>query len=169
MQVKGLSIEHEKLAVAHSHSAMEPSPLDSPTRRKQLKVLKEEADAATATGTPHQSSPSPSSAYSPAMSPYLHHYRPYERAAYEHKRPLRSPSELLQESVRASVLRDGKAAARPSSPMSLAYRPSSGQHEADGPPENRFDPDAATALICPEAKSNDQCQDPGCPEGTRSL
>lgn len=174
LQVKGLSIEHEKLAVAHSQTNMD-SPLDSPTSRKQLKVMKDDGDG--------QSMPSPS--YSPAMSPYMHphHYRQYEQrlpatgASFDHKRPLRSPNEMLQESVRASVLRDGSKAGRPPSPgpMSLAYRPSSSsscslppQPEADAPPENRFDPDpAATALICPESNTAEHCQDPGCPEGTR--
>lgn len=161
------------------------NPLDSPTSRKQLKVMKEEIDGSNV----HQSSPSPSS-YSPAMSPYMHphHYRQYEQrlpqsgASYDHKRPLRSPNELLQESVRASVLRDGSKGCRPSSPssggpMSLTYRPPSSsscslpqQHEADAPPENRFDPDpAATALICPESNTNEQCQDPGCPEGITNI
>lgn len=86
---------------------------------------------------------------------------------------------MLQESVRASVLRDGSKAGRPGSPepMSLAYKPSSSsmctmpqQPEADAPPENRFDPDpAATALICPESKTADQCRNPGCPEGKQQL
>lgn len=181
--MKGLSIEHEKLAVAQSQTTMDTS-LDSPTSRKQLKVMKEEIESSP--NLP-QSSPSPSS-YSPAMSPYMHphHYRQYEQrmpttgASFEtaHKRPLRSPSEMLQESVRASVLRDGSKAGRPPSPgpMSLAYRPSSSsssslpqQPEADAaPPENRFDPDpAATALVCPESNSIDRCNDPDCPEDLR--
>ncbi|KAJ8943845.1 hypothetical protein NQ314_009612 [Rhamnusium bicolor] len=178
LQVKGLSIEHEKLAVAQSVTAMDTS-LESPAR-KHLKVLKEDLDN-NASNSHHQSSPSPS--YSPTVSsPYMHphHYRydqrmPTTGTSFE-KRPLRSPNEILQESVRASVLRDGsKAAGRPSSPgpLSLAYRPSSSssnlpsQPEADAPPENRFDPDPATALICPESNNADRCQDPGCPEDLR--
>lgn len=190
IQVKGLSIEHEKLAVAKSRadSNMDTTTaLDSPTARKHLKLIKEEMDPQPSS-LPPQSSPSHSS-FSPAMSPYMypHHYRQYEQrlpstgAAFEplHKRPLRSPNELLQESVRASVLRDGSKAGRPTSPgpMSLAYRPSSSsscslppQPEADAPPENRFDPDpAATALICPESNTANHCQDPGCPEGIYAL
>ncbi|KAJ8979564.1 hypothetical protein NQ317_012953 [Molorchus minor] len=114
--------------------------------------------------------------------PYMHphHYNRYDQrmpptsSANFEKRPLRSPNEILQESVRASVLRDGsKAAGRPGSPgpLSLAYRASSsnlpGQPEADAPPENRFDPDQATALICPESNNSERCQDPGCPEDLR--
>ncbi|XP_063922457.1 zinc finger protein chinmo-like isoform X2 [Zophobas morio] len=185
LQVKGLSIEHEKLAVAQSHSNMDTT-LDSPTSRKHLKVLKEEME--TSSSNHHQSSPSPS--YSPAMSPYMHphHYRQYEQrmpatgAAFESamKRPLRSPSETLHESVRASVLRDGSktttTSGRPGSPghgpLSLAFRPSSScslplQPEADAPPENRFDPDPATAVVCPESNTSECCQDTGCAEDLR--
>lgn len=143
-----------------------------------LQVLKEDIDN-NGSNSHHQSSPSPS--YSPTVSsPYMHphHYRYDQRmqntggTSFE-KRPLPSPNEILQESVRASVLRDGsKAAGRPGSPgpLSLSYRASSsnlpGQPEADAPSENRFNPDQATALICPESNTSDQCQDPGCPEGT---
>ncbi|XP_044266227.1 zinc finger protein chinmo-like isoform X1 [Tribolium madens] len=170
LQVKGLSIEHEKLAVAQSHM---DTTLDTP--RKHLKVLKEEMDTSS---SQQQSSPSPS--YSPAMSPYMHphHYRQYEQrmpatgAAFESamKRPLRSPSETLHE--RASVLRDGsKTAGRPGSPhgpLSLAFRPSLPlQPEADAPPENRFDPDPATAVVCPESNTSECCQDSGCAEDLR--
>lgn len=186
--MKGLSIEHEKLAVAQSHSNLDTS-LESPTSRKRLKVLKDEPDGSNT--NLHQSSPSPS--YSPAMSPYMHphHYRQYEQhlpgggsSSFDSsnssmKRPLRSPSEMLQESVRASVLRDGSKAGRPGSPepMSLAYRPSSStmgplpqQQEADAPPENKFNTDpAATALICPESKTSEHCRDPGCPEGIYTV
>ncbi|KAJ8960859.1 hypothetical protein NQ318_020157 [Aromia moschata] len=155
LQVKGLSIEHEKLAVAQSVTAMDTSTLESP--RKHLKVLKEEnMDNNGGGGGHHQSSPSPS--YSPTVpSPYMqhpHHYNRYEQrmpttggsgaaSAFE-KRPLRSPNDLLlQESVRASVLRDGsKAGGRPNSPggplsLAAAYRAASssnlpaGQSEAD--------------------------------------
>ncbi|KAF5289889.1 hypothetical protein FQA39_LY14951 [Lamprigera yunnana] len=180
LQVKGLSIEHEKLAVAQSQTNMDT--LDSPTTRKQLRVLNEDSDG---TNLQQQSSPSPS--YSPAMSPYMHphHYRQYDQriatsnnTSFEPstKRSLRSPNELLQETVRASVLRDGSKAGRPGSPgpMSLAYRPSSSsscslqQLETDGTSENRFNSETtATALICPESKTNDQCRDPGCPEDLR--
>lgn len=180
LQVKGLSIEHEKLAVAQSVTAMDTS-LESP--RKHLKVLNKEDLDNNGSNSHQQSSPSPS--YSPTVSsPYMHphHYRYDQRmqnagnAASFEKRPLRSPNEILQESVRASVLRDGsKAAGRPGSPgpLSLAYRPSSsssnlpGQPEADAPSENRFDPDPGTALICPESNTSDRCQDPGCPEDLR--
>ncbi|CAH0557309.1 unnamed protein product [Brassicogethes aeneus] len=177
LQVKGLSIEHEKLAVAQSQNSMLDTSLDSPSRKH---ARKEDLD--TSGSNHHQSSPSPS--YSPAMSPYMHPlYRGYEQrlptssAAYENplKRPLRSPNEILQESVRASVLRDGsKTMGRPGSPgpLSLAYRPPSSsscslptQHEADAPPENRFDPDPATA-ICPET-NNTENRDSGLAEDLR--
>lgn len=178
LQVKGLSIEHEKLAVAQSHPNMDTT-LDSTIPRRRLNQIKEEIDNANHNQQP-QSSPSPS--YSPAMSPYMHqHYRQYEQrapsggAAFENnmkQRGQRSPTEMQD---RASVLRDGKSG-RPSSPgpLSLAFRPSpnscnfsSSQPEADAPPESRFDPDPATALICPESNSANVCQDPGCPEDLR--
>lgn len=161
--------------------------LDSPTSRKHLKVLKEEMDTSSTSNNHHQSSPSPS--YSPAMSPYMHphHYRQYEQrmpatgAAFENsmKRPLRSPNDTLHESIRASVLRDGsKSSGRPGSPthgpLSLAFRPSSScslplQPEADAPPENRFDPDPATAVVCPESNTSECCLNTGCAEGSRNY
>ncbi|XP_028137110.1 zinc finger protein chinmo isoform X2 [Diabrotica virgifera virgifera] len=182
LQVKGLSIEHEKLAVAQSHNI---TPMDSGTDSpgKHIKVPKEEIDTPVSNTSHHQSSPSPS--YSPTMSPYMHphHYRPYEPrmatpgAPYGDnamKRPLRSPSDLMQDN-RVSVLRDGsKAVGRPGSPGQMcAYRPSSSlsnlpsQPGGDSPPESRFDPDPATALICPESNTLDRFQDPGCPEDLR--
>lgn len=39
------------------------------------------------------------------------------------------------------------------------------QPGGEDPPEGRFDPDPATALICPESNNSDKCQNPGCPEG----
>lgn len=67
LQVKGLSIEHEKLAVAQHQPPNQPlhdAPPESPTVRKH------KDDAAM-----HHPVSSPSS-YSPAMSPYYtHHYR----------------------------------------------------------------------------------------------
>lgn len=138
--------------------------MESPTSRSSGssggKPIKMEADM------PPQS---PSS-YSPAMSPYMHHYR----TAYD-RRPLRSPT--LQD--RASVLRDGSKAGRPQSPspMSLAYRPASRsslpqQPDADAALPDRFndnDPQA-TALICPPSENSNADhlhRDPGCPEDLR--
>ncbi|XP_023015122.1 chronologically inappropriate morphogenesis isoform X2 [Leptinotarsa decemlineata] len=193
LQVKGLSIEHEKLAVAQSHTVVSMDAAvggaDSPTR-KHIKIPKEEIETPVSNAH-HQSSPSPS--YSPAMSPYMHphHYRPYDSPRmpasappYDNsmKRPLRSsPNEVMQqqESVRVSVLRDGsKATGRPGSPpggghVSHPYRPSSSlsnlpsQPGGEDSPENRFDPDPATAMICPESSSLDRSQDPGCAEDLR--
>ncbi|KAL3280829.1 hypothetical protein HHI36_004060 [Cryptolaemus montrouzieri] len=191
LQVKGLSIEHEKLAVAQGHPNMETT-LDPTVPKKRLKILSEELENANnhqQQSQPHQSSPSPS--YSPSMSPYLqshHHYRQYDQripssgSAFENlnnmKRSQRSPTSEQSLQDRASVLRDGSKSGRPGSPgpLSLAYRPSPSSscpfpsqpsQEADAPPENRFDPDPATALICPESDSANMCQDPGCPEDLR--
>lgn len=53
----------------------------------------------------------------------------------------------------------------------VTYRASSStsnppsQPGSDDAPEARFNPDAATALICPESKTSENYQDPGCPEG----
>ncbi|XP_065163448.1 zinc finger protein chinmo isoform X2 [Atheta coriaria] len=163
LQVKGLSIEHEKL-VRSQMDTLGNGEMESPTSRSSGssggKPIKMEADM------PPQS---PSS-YSPAMSPYMHHYR----TAYD-RRPLRSPT--LQD--RASVLRDGSKAGRPQSPspMSLAYRPASRsslpqQPDADAALPDRFndnDPQA-TALICPPSENSNADhlhRDPGCPEDLR--
>lgn len=179
------------MAQSHSSSTMDTS-LDSATARKHLKMLKEDPDQAPTNSNLHQSSPSPS--YSPAMSPYMQshsHYRQYEQqqhmpggggggGSFESgsgmKRPLRSPNEMMQESLRESVLRDGSKAGRPGSPpdhMNLSYRPSSSsgcplpqQPEGDGARDNRFESDQpATALRCPESNNAERCRDPGCPEG----
>lgn len=138
-----MSIEHEKLAVAQSQSSGMDTSLESPTSRKPFKVLKDEQDGGGGGGSntssnpqqhqQHQSSPSPS--YSPAMSPYLQHphYRQYEQhmgggagaGGGGSLRSLRSPNEMLQESLRESVLRDGskQQGGRPGSPESLSmYR-----------------------------------------------
>lgn len=101
-QVKGLSIEHEKLAVVQGQEDAPNSSdkLDSPTGRKIARInssLKEVADSLNNNcgsessllqqraehNTPQMASPS-SIPYSPVLSPYMHqhHYRPpYERSA----------------------------------------------------------------------------------------
>lgn len=132
--MKGLSIEHEKLAVVqgqHTSSVGQDSQLDSPTGRKQAKLnsnnnsgSKETLEGGSGDQLLQQHHPSTSSSsYSPVMSPYMHppHYRPaYEQRlpasapppshydASPRKRHHRSSSEAIQDSaVRASVLRDG--------------------------------------------------------------
>ncbi|PNF36298.1 hypothetical protein B7P43_G05289 [Cryptotermes secundus] len=141
LQVKGLSVEHEKLAVVqgqHISSVGQDSQLDSPTGDQLLQ---------------HHPSTS-STSYSPVMSPYMHppHYRPaYEQRvpasapppshydASSRKRHHRSSSETVQDSaVRASVLRDGsKSRTVPEpekhSPISLAYRPVSQPQQPQEP------------------------------------
>ncbi|XP_067007600.2 broad-complex core protein isoforms 1/2/3/4/5 isoform X2 [Anabrus simplex] len=107
LQVKGLSIEHEKLAVVHGkHVSPESheSQLDSPTGRKLTKLnssgnsggnggTKEMLDgnpAADQLHPQHHASTSASASYSPVMSPYMHppHYRP----AYEQRVPASAPA-----------------------------------------------------------------------------
>ncbi|KAJ9592741.1 hypothetical protein L9F63_015579 [Diploptera punctata] len=156
LQVKGLSIEHEKLAVVqgqHSSSLGHDSQLDSPTGRKQSKInsISNSGTKETLEGgsgdqllQQHHASTS-SSSYSPVMSPYMHppHYRP----AYE-QRHHRSSSDTMQDTaaaIRASVLRDGRdgrdAKTRPPNesekhtPISLAYRPSVSQPQQPQEPE----------------------------------
>ncbi|KAL1501416.1 hypothetical protein ABEB36_006739 [Hypothenemus hampei] len=175
LQVKGLSIEHEKLAVAQSQrqraeeiEGVVQSQLDSPTR-KRFKILKEDNENNQSN---HQQQSSPSPSYSPKMSPYMsHHYpRPYERLSsssnpqYDMKHP-RSPNELVQEN-RASVLRDGSKRSASPNALSLSYgletdqtQPDNGMYETT--------PDRATALICRDSKNSNNCQDPGCPEDLR--
>ncbi|KAK3922674.1 Zinc finger protein chinmo [Frankliniella fusca] len=154
LQVKGLSIEHEKLALVQGQEDVPNSSdkLDSPTGRKIARInssLKEVADSLNNNcgsessilqqRAEHNSSQmaSPSSLpYSPVLSPYMHHYRPYnDRSSsttqpspsqgYDmpRKRHHRSPSDAIQETssaVRASVLRDGSRS-RPSSDPEMHY------------------------------------------------
>ncbi|XP_025836666.1 zinc finger protein chinmo isoform X2 [Agrilus planipennis] len=186
LQVKGLSIEHEKLAVAQSQPNIDSS-LESPTSRKPFRVLKDDSDQTSNMQQQQQHQPGSSPSYSPSMSPFMHpsQYRqqfdqrlPPTNTSFEtaqqQKRSLRSPNDMLQE--RASVLRDGKAATRPNSPppVSLGYRLSSSgscplpsPHDEGGNSEAHYHPDpSATSLVCPE-NASEHCQDPGCPEDLR--
>lgn len=100
LQVKGLSIEHEKLALVQGQDDVPNSSdkLDSPTGRKIARLnssLKEVADSLNNNcgsessllqqRAEHNQAPmaSPSSLpYSPVLSPYMHHYRPsYDRTS----------------------------------------------------------------------------------------
>ncbi|XP_054283752.1 zinc finger protein chinmo isoform X2 [Macrosteles quadrilineatus] len=117
LQVKGLSIEHEKMAEAQSDVKFEPR-LDSPSRAsKQSKTNTTESSKEQSEESPTNSMHPPStSSYTPVMSPYMHHYMhhydsrtgaPTPSSPYDslpRKRPHRSPSDS---SIRASVLRDG--------------------------------------------------------------
>ena len=149
-QVKGLSIEHEKLAMVHTqHSSptSHESPLDSPNNRTKPKLSFPSNGACkevTENGlSQEQPPPSHSSSYSPVHSTYMHqhHYRPpYEQRVpastpgpgYDchRKRRHRSPSDHQDSVVRASVLREASSKGGRSgdseklSPMSLSYRPS---------------------------------------------
>lgn len=179
---------------------METTPLGSPTSRKHPKLSNSSKDQDNdPSSIQQQTAPSPSSYSSAMTTPYMHphHYRQYDQRLPQPATPydsprkqrlLHSPSELaMQESVRASVLRDGSKAGRPGSPtpMSLAYRPSSSsssslppQPEADAPPEHRFDdantgaattvPFDRTAAVeesnCVDHHKKSQ-SDLGCPEG----
>ncbi|CAG2054335.1 unnamed protein product, partial [Timema podura] len=106
LQVKGLSIEHEKLAVvqgqtSHSSTVSHDSQLDSPTGRKQAKisgsgagngVTKESLEGLTGGSEQHMQLHHPSvasSSYSPVMSPYMH--PPLYRPAYEQRIPASAP------------------------------------------------------------------------------
>lgn len=129
LQVKGLSIEHEKLAVVqgqHTTSLGHDSQLDSPTGRKQAKLnsstnsgTKETLEGGSGDQLLQQHHASTSSSYSPVMSPYMHppHYRPaYEQRvpasapppshydASPRKRHHRSSSEAIQDSAAAAAL-----------------------------------------------------------------
>nr|CAD7423148.1 unnamed protein product [Timema monikensis] len=108
IEVKGLSIEHEKLAVvqgqgqtSHSSTVSHDSQLDSPTGRKQAKisgsgagngVTKESLEGLTGGSEQHLQLHHPSvasSSYSPVMSPYMH--PPLYRPAYEQRIPASAP------------------------------------------------------------------------------
>lgn len=153
--MKGLSIEHEKLAVVHSSrttsTMSHESQLDSPTGRKQPKpnsLSKENLDVNSE--QQQQQPPMPpqsqhhqqhhaSTSYSPALYMHPHHYRYEQRvpASPSHydappprKRHHRSSSEVMQDAaVRASVLRDGSKSSEMLSPLSLAYRSSVAQQQ----------------------------------------
>ncbi|KAK6632054.1 hypothetical protein RUM44_007084 [Polyplax serrata] len=149
LQVKGLSIEHEKLAMVHTQHSSPTShenPLDSPTGRSKPKLpfpSNGTCKEVTENGSSQEPLPSHSSPYSPAHSTYMHqhHYRPpYEQRVpasapgpgYDchRKRRHRSPSDHQDSVVRASVLREASSKSRSGdtseklSPMSLSYRPS---------------------------------------------
>uniref|UniRef100_A0A023F2P0 Zinc finger protein chinmo n=1 Tax=Triatoma infestans TaxID=30076 RepID=A0A023F2P0_TRIIF len=160
LQVKGLSIEHEKLAAAQSQAAtnIELPGSESPKGGKSSKC----GSAPTSNGSVKDGvsereggsggemlPPSTSSPYTPpVLSPYMHHYMV---AAYEQrvpptggydptgsgprKRHHRSPSDPMRNSsMRASVLRDGSKPER-ESPLSLAtYHQTSSQSPPQPPP-----------------------------------
>ncbi|CAH0382555.1 unnamed protein product [Bemisia tabaci] len=86
LQVKGLSIEHEKLAAAqqeHHDNVVEETrreELESPSGRsgklsdrKQSNVSTSKPDESTSNDSTMQ--PPPTSSYSPVFTPYIHHYR----------------------------------------------------------------------------------------------
>ncbi|KAL0274007.1 UNVERIFIED_CONTAM: hypothetical protein PYX00_006551 [Menopon gallinae] len=148
LQVKGLSIEHEKLAMVqsqHTSPTSHENPMDSPNSRSKPKLPSNGNCKESVENGPSQEplpSHSSSSSYSPVLSTYMHphHYRPpYEQRVpasapgpgYDcpRKRHHRSPSDHQDSVVRASVLREASSKSRSSdseklSPMSLSYRPS---------------------------------------------
>lgn len=112
VQVKGLSIEHEKLAAAQGHvSNMEPR-VDSPTGRcpKQTKLSVAPSSGSSVSETNKETSggandsagggessassmhPPSTSSYTPVLSPYMHHYM---MAAYEQRVPASSSSQAV--------------------------------------------------------------------------
>uniref|UniRef100_A0A1B6LFE7 BTB domain-containing protein n=1 Tax=Graphocephala atropunctata TaxID=36148 RepID=A0A1B6LFE7_9HEMI len=133
LQVKGLSIEHEKMAEAQGDVDFDPK-IDSPSRNTKSKTSTTETPNAKESSEdcpPTSMHPPSTSAYTSVMSPhtYMHHYMmQYDRAGSQgptsspydnlpRKRPHRSPSDS---SIRASVLRDGSKPER-ASPLSLTY------------------------------------------------
>lgn len=147
-QVKGLSIEHEKLAVAQGHLTTVEPQVDSPNSRCSNKQTKPSCPTSSAEISGGRSkegngegggdtvpppsamhpppSTSSSTSYTPSLSSYVPHYiTAYEQAVppstYEphpRKRHHRSPSDS---SIRASVLRDGsKPEYPPSTPPTSA-------------------------------------------------
>ncbi|XP_063228904.1 broad-complex core protein isoforms 1/2/3/4/5 isoform X2 [Bacillus rossius redtenbacheri] len=166
LQVKGLSVEHEKLAVVQGtvgHDAQ----LDSPTGRKQAKISSVKKEAPEGPEPLMHPSTSSGPGYGPVISPYMHppHYRPaYEQrmpasaALYDagpRKRHHRGLAEAVPDaSMRASVLRDGSKARPPSEPE-LAYRPL--HPETEPAPEGRYEgPDPAydrTAAVDSESSA----------------
>ncbi|XP_044744084.1 zinc finger protein chinmo isoform X2 [Chrysoperla carnea] len=133
LQVKGLSIEHEKLAAQSQHGVQDTSALDSPTSRPKHGRLSSSGSKEDCGDTPiYHPVPSPSSSYPTGIQSYMQPpYRNHEQRVNsqsqnnvnqtrydecssqqqrKQQRPLRSPNEMLQEAAalqRASVLRDG--------------------------------------------------------------
>lgn len=111
LQVKGLSIEHEKLAAAQGHvSNLEPR-VDSPTGRCPKQTKLNVAPSSGSSETNKESSgganespgggggesstsmhPPSTSSYTPVLSPYMHHYM---MAAYEQRVPPSSSSQAV--------------------------------------------------------------------------
>ncbi|XP_014248102.1 zinc finger protein chinmo [Cimex lectularius] len=144
LQVKGLSIEHEKLAAAQTQAANNELPgSESPRGGKSKCSMTLTSNGSMKDGVSERENsgemlpPSTSSPYTPpVLSPYMHHYMvaAYEQrvpaSSYDNlprKRHHRSPSDPMRNSsMRASVLRDGSKPER-ESPLSLAY------HQAASP------------------------------------
>lgn len=150
-QVKGLSIEHEKLAVVQGqHVVNHDAQLDSPTGRKTSASKlnsngsgsKESLVDAVSSGSGEvlQHHPPSTSSYSPVLSPYsMHppHYRPaYEQrvppsapppthydACLPRKRQHRSSSEVLQDSAAAAAAVRASVLRDGSKATGVAYRP----------------------------------------------
>ncbi|XP_077296498.1 chronologically inappropriate morphogenesis isoform X2 [Arctopsyche grandis] len=137
LQVKGLSIEHEKLAVAQSQQ---------PAGKVKLNNLAGGGGGGGANAAAGEADSSPGAAFGGALPPYLHalpaYHRPYAPPLpppihhhHQHvnqfvegprRRALRSPQEPAAPELRSSVLRDGKAPLSPTpSPHARNYRPGS--------------------------------------------
>lgn len=142
-QVKGLSIEHEKMAEAQSDINFE-SRIDSPSRSSKTtkSSTSDTPNSKESTEQPASSGihiPPSTSSYSTAVMSshlYMHRYMmsQYGDTTFEappRKRPHRSPSDS---SVRASVLRDGSKPEQ-ESPLSLTYSRSS-----TPPPHSEYHP-----------------------------
>lgn len=132
--MKGLSIEHEKLAVAQSQQ---------PAGKVKLNNLAGGGGGGGANAAAGEADSSPGAAFGGALPPYLHalpaYHRPYAPPLpppihhhHQHvnqfvegprRRALRSPQEPAAPELRSSVLRDGKAPLSPTpSPHARNYR-----------------------------------------------
>ncbi|XP_015114047.1 zinc finger protein chinmo isoform X1 [Diachasma alloeum] len=107
LQVKGLSIEHEKLAVAHRHVA-ENNNSSTESASGNIEVLESDAERVM------KREPTPAPTLPPNyVSPNTYHSSHYYENSQKRTRLMRSPSEI-DALGRVSVLRDG-AAFRPAS------------------------------------------------------
>ncbi|XP_011305548.1 transcription regulator protein BACH2 isoform X2 [Fopius arisanus] len=107
LQVKGLSIEHEKLAVAHRHVA-ENNNSSAESASGNTEVLEAEPDRIMKREPTPAPSPAPN-----YVAPNIYHSSHYYENSQKRTRLMRSPSEI-DALGRVSVLRDG-AAFRPAS------------------------------------------------------
>ncbi|KAF7990363.1 hypothetical protein HCN44_000168 [Aphidius gifuensis] len=145
LQVKGLSIEHEKLAVAHRHAA-ENNNSSVESSNTNTEVL--EADATNNRVLKEESTPVSSPAPNYAVPNMYNSSHYYNESPQKRSRLMKSPNEM-DALGRVSVLRDGAAFRPASAPHQLLlenhlYQPFS--HPSENPTHPHTAPHTPTEL-----------------------